>query len=248
MGEGFGIYDLGNDEYLAKYITSANVACGFHAGDPSTMSKTVDLLKANHVAIGAHPGNPDLLGFGRRIMKISAEDAKNYVIYQVGALKAFVEAAGLKLHHIKPHGALLTYSKFDDDVASAILEGVKCIDSNIYIYCPGPSSYFKYEKHAKKLGLRLVSEFYADLDYAPDGQLVVSQLAFKGQKEFDIGYRVQRVLCFMKSGRVTRTDGSEMEFEAESICVHGDRNYSAELVKRLNDAIRKQGIEISPIN
>jgi UPF0271 protein len=246
MGESLGIYKFGNDEIFAKYITTANVACGFHAGDPSTMKKTVDLLKMYGVAIGAHPGLPDIWGFGRRAMAISAEDARNYIIYQVGALKAFVEAAGLKLHHIKVHGALFTLSKFDDTLSRAILEGIRAVDPNLFIYCPGPLWLFKYEKHAKELGLNMVAEFYADLDYAPDGTLEISKLK-REDRSIDVTKSVKKVLRYLREGKVTKTDGTELEFEAKSISFHGDTPNAGDLVKTLRTELEKAGIRVVPV-
>lgn len=247
MGEGFGLYKFGNDEIVAKYITAANVACGFHAGDPTTMKKTVELLKEHNVAIGAHPGLPDRLGFGRRIMEISPDDARNYVIYQVGALKAFVETAGLKLHHVKPHGALYRISKFDSQLARAILEGIKAVDPNLFVYCPGPLWVFKYYKeHAKDLGLTIVTEFYADLDYAADGQLMSSKLR-QEDWSINVNERVERVLKFLQEGRVTSIDGTDLEFQVESICVHGDRPDAGKLIETLRKELQTAGIKVVPV-
>lgn len=247
MGESYSIYKFGNDEIAAEYITAANVACGFHAGDPTTMKKTIDLLKKHHVGIGAHPGLPDPLGFGRRVMAISPEDARNYVIYQVGALKAFVEAAGLKLQHVKPHGALFTLSKFDDTLSRAIMEGIKAVDPNLLVYCPGPLTLFKYEKNAKELGLTIVSEFYADLDYAPDGQLVASKLMKREDWSVDVKKYVERVLIYVREGKVKKTDGTELEFEAKSICVHGDTPNAGEVIKTLRTELEKAGIQVTSV-
>lgn len=247
MGESFGLYKFGNDEIAVKYITAANVACGFHAGDPTTMKKTVDILKRHNVSIGAHPGLPDILGFGRRVMAINAEDARNYVIYQVGALKTFVEAAGLKLHHVKPHGALFKMSKFDDTLSRAILEGIKAVDPNLLVYCPGPLWLFKYEKHGKDLGLTIVAEFYADLDYAPDGQLETSKLLSHEDRSIDISQSVERVLRYLREGKVRKTDGSDLEFEAKSICVHGDTANAGDLIKALRGELEKAGVQVVPV-
>ena len=207
------------------------------------MKKTVELLKTHGVAIGAHPGLPDVLGFGRRIMVINAEDARNYIIYQVGALKGFVEAAGLKLHHVKPHGALFTLSKFDDTLSRAILEGIRSVDSNLLVYCPGPPWLFKYEKYAKELGLKVVTEFYADLDYAPEGTLEVSKL--KGEdRSINVGKCVEKVLRYLREGKVTKTDGAELQFDAQSICVHGDAPNAGDLIKSLRTELEKAGVQL----
>jgi UPF0271 protein len=247
MGESFGLYKFGNDEIAVKYITAANVACGFHAGDPTTMKKTVDLLKNHNVAIGAHPGFPDVLGFGRRFMAISAEDARNYIIYQVGALKAFVEAVGLKLHHVKPHGALFTFSKFDDTLSRAVLEGIRAVDPNLLVYCPGPSWLFKYEEHAKDLGLTMVPEFYADLDYAADGQLSISKLLSHEDRSIDVGKCTEKVLRYLREGKVTKADGADLEFEAKSICIHGDTPNAGDLIRTLRTELDNAGIQVAPV-
>lgn len=247
MGESLGIYKFGNDELLAKYITSANVACGFHAGDPTTIKKTVDLLKAHNVSIGAHVGFPDILGFGRRIMAISPEEAFDYVVYQTGALKAFVENAGLKLHHVKPHGAFFTFSKFDDSLSRAILEAIRAVDPNLIVYCPGPPWLFKYEKNAKDLGLTLVNEVYGDRDYSPEGHLVVSKLLSQEDQFTYVKKCVERILRYLREGKMTRTDGVELEFLAKSICIHGDGPYAGDLVKNIRMEIEKAGIYVVPV-
>ncbi len=244
MGESLGVYRFGNDEVAARHITTANVACGFHAGDPNTIKRTVELLKRNGVAIGAHPGLPDVWGFGRRSMAINAEDARNYVIYQVGALKAFVEAAGMKLHHVKPHGALFTLSKFDDTLSRAVLEGIRDVDPRVLVYCPGPLSLFKYEKHAREMGLKIIAEFYADLDYTPAGTLQVSKLQGE-DRSFDVDRCVQRVKKFLREGKVTKTNGEELAFEAQSISLHGDSPEAGRLIQTLRAELEKDGVKFA---
>jgi UPF0271 protein len=181
IGEGFGNYAMPNDEAIMPLVTSANIACGFHAGDPLVMNKTVALAKQHGVAVGAHPGLPDLMGFGRRVMELAPEEIKNYLrrvmelapeeiknylIYQVGALKAFAEVQGLKLHHVKPHGAFFRSTKANEAQARAMVEAFLEIDPKLMLYCPGPPELYHppLAKAVAEMGMRLIPEFYADLN------------------------------------------------------------------------------------
>jgi UPF0271 protein len=245
IGESFGNYKLQDDEAVIKYITTANVACGFHAGDPIVMRNTVNLVKKYGVAIGAHPGLPDLMGFGRRRMMISVDDAKCYTIYQVGALKAFVEAAKMKLNHVKPHGAFYTVTKFDDNLARAVLEGILDIDPKLLFYMPGPLPIFKYPKIAEEMGIKVIGEFYADLPYNSDGTINIQRL-----KQAEDPMKVaQKVIKFMDTGKVTAVDGKEFEFtgDVKSICVHGDTPNVVEVLQTLRRELKKANIEVVPV-
>lgn len=164
LGESFGVYNLGNDEELMKYITSCNIACGFHAGDPSVMRKTVELAKKYNVAVGAHPGFPDMLGFGRRRMEITHQECKDYVTYQVGALKAFVEAYGLKLQHVKPHGRFWQVAAAEENVGRGLIESIIEVDPKMaFVGRRGAATNI-----AREMGLRVVLEIGADMQYKGD--------------------------------------------------------------------------------
>jgi len=173
MGESFGNWVMGNDAALFTFVTTANVACGFHAGDPVTLVRTVRLAKQNGVVVGAHPGLPDLLGFGRRAMKISAEDAYAYVVYQVGALQATLATEGMRLHHVKPHGAFYSVLKTDDELAEAVAEAIMQLSPEPMLYWPAPTD-SALPRAVRKRGGRVVGEIYVDLEYAPDGSLVTA--------------------------------------------------------------------------
>ncbi|NIN53647.1 MAG: 5-oxoprolinase subunit PxpA [Nitrososphaeria archaeon] len=244
MGEGFGNYKVGNDEEIMKHITSANVACGYHAGDPLIMRKTVKLAKQHGVAIGAHVGLPDLMGFGRREMKISVEEAKCYTIYQIGALKAFVEAVGMRLHHFKPHGAFWRISRLDEDIARAVLQGVEEADPKLnLIYCPAPISLFIYNKIAEELGMKVIGEFYVDLQYAPDGKTVSPRVS--ADLAVNPVKAAKRVIRYIDEGKVKAIDSVDIELgEVGSLCVHGDSPVAIEVLRVLRSELKKVNIEV----
>src|SRR4051794_15257632 len=168
MGEGFGPWPMGNDAQLMKYISSANVACGFHAGDPSTMRRTVEMAVENNVAVGAHPGYPDLQGFGRRNMSLSADEVHDIVLYQVAALMGICEASGTSLHHVKPHGALYNQAARSEHLSRAIAKAVKSLNGDLVLFGLSGSSMIG---ESQKLGLRTASEVFADRTYLSDGSL-----------------------------------------------------------------------------
>jgi UPF0271 protein len=197
MGEGFGNYKIGNDEELMKYITSASVACGFHAGDPCIMKRTVELAKRNGVAVGAHPGLPDILGFGRREMKISSEDAECYTTYQIGALKAFLKMYDMKLHHVKPHGAFFVMATKDEDLAEAFVNSVKATAPEAMMLLPAPLTYPLALK-GQKAGIRIIGQLYPDLTYNPDGSQIIERV----KKSVDPPQVCEKVLRFLREKKV----------------------------------------------
>lgn len=237
-GESFGNYKYGNDEALMKYLTSVNIACGFHAGDPRVMRKSVELAKKYGVAIGAHPGFPDLLGFGRRALEISAEEMRDYVVYQVGALKAFVEAAGMKLHHVGPHGAVAALGRRREEVAEAFVDAVREVDpALILLGRPGLPTY----DIAKKKGLRVASQVGLDIDYRPDKTAVIQ----REKKEMKVEEALRRLRKIIQEGKVIAVDGSEMEFCVDTLLVHGDTPNAIELCKAIRAELAKMGVEIT---
>lgn len=243
MGESFGTYTLGLDAQVARYISSANVACGFHASDPATMAKTVKVLKENGVAAGAHPGFPDLLGFGRRNMNISPADAKAYVQYQIGALQAFCKASGLPLQHVKPHGALYNMAGKDCALSRAICEGVAEVDDNLILLGLSGSEMLKA---AKDIGLRAAKEVFADRAYEEDGSLVARTKP--GAMITDEDEAIERVIGMVKHGKVKALTGKEIEIEANSICVHGDGEKALAFVKKIRTALEGENITIAPLH
>lgn len=236
MGESFGAYRIGCDEEVIKYITAANVACGWHGGDPMVMEKTVQMAKEHGVAVGAHPGYPDLMGFGRRKMAVSRSELKNYVLYQMGALNAFVTAAGMKLHHVGPHGAI---SQFDEENAIAICEAVGEFDDSLIIYAIAGSSLYK---RAKAEGLRVAGEIFADRAYMDDLSLVPRKMP--GSMIMDEDLAIARCIRMVKEGVVTGLSGKELEIAGDTLCVHGDGPKALLFVQKIREAFTAEGIEI----
>jgi UPF0271 protein len=237
LGESFGNYKYGRDEELMRYLTSANVACGFHAGDPRVMRKTVLMAKEYGVAVGAHPGFPDLLGFGRRMMDCSAEEMKDYLVYQLGALKAFVEGAGLKLHHVGPHGSFSAHAIRREEVAQAIIDGIIEVDPElILVGRPGLAPY----EIAKQRGLRVASQVGVDLDYRPDRTAIIQ----REKKEMEPKEAVRRVRKLIEEGKIIASDGTDMEFRVDTLLVHGDTPNAIEVCKAVRAELVKMGVEI----
>jgi UPF0271 protein len=238
MGESYGLYSLGDDEAFMKYISSANVACGFHAGDSSVMRKTVGLARRDGVQVGAHPGLPDLQGFGRREMNLTAEEVYDIVVYQVGALKAFVEAAGMKLHHVKPHGSLYGLAHRREELAQAVCRAVKDIDPRLYLYIMKKGLIGEV---ARTMGLRCVFELYADLGYDAQGNLVITR-HHEAQTANAVAGRVVRMV---KEGRVKTVDGGDIAIEGNSVCVHSDTPGSIEIVRAVRQGLEEAGFQVA---
>ncbi|KAI1204734.1 LamB/YcsF [Annulohypoxylon truncatum] len=217
MGEGFGRWKMGPDEELMRYVDVANVACGFHAGDPSTMVRTVRLAKQHGVRVGAHPGMPDLLGFGRRRMNIAPDDMYASVLYQVGALAGILAAEGVPLNHVKPHGELYFYVQRDADIRNAVLCAVKAFNVPIYGL---PTKHMVED--CQRLGLKLIPEFYADLNYDDEAQLMSVAESVPAIPQLVAG----RISMFVKSGQVYSKSGKRVDIPVDrqgfSICIHSD--------------------------
>jgi len=237
MGEGFGLYKVGDDAKIMEYITTANVACGFHAGDSSVMRQTVALAKKNGVAVGAHPGFPDLQGFGRREIKMTSQEIKDIMTYQIGALQAFVEASGMKLHHVKPHGVLYGMAVRDENIFRPSGEAILETDPYLYLYI---MKHGVVPKMAEQMGVKVVYEFFADLDYDGQGNLVISRT----HKEADPKPTVDRCLRMLKDGKVKTLDGTDIDIFANSICVHSDTPGATDTLKELRKAFKAEGVEI----
>lgn len=242
LGESFGAYKIGLDSEVIPYISSANIACGYHASDPMVMSKTVRMCKEYNVAVGAHPGFYDLMGFGRRNMSVSPEEAKNYVMYQIGALDAFCKANNVKIQHIKPHGALYNMAGKDYSLAKAVCEGIAQINDEYILLGLSGSELLKA---AEDTGLRYASEVFADRGYMDDGSLVPRTM--KGAMITDEDLMLKRVISMVKNGTVESVTGKIIPIKADSICVHGDGEKAVEFVKRIRKELTEAGIEIAPI-
>lgn len=242
MGESFGAWKMGHDAELMDFVSSVNIACGFHAGDATTIRKTVETAVKKGVAIGAHPSFPDLQGFGRREMKLSSQEIFDIVLYQVSAIKGVCEAFGAKLHHVKPHGALYNLAAKDAEMSRSIAEAVKTINENLIFY--GLSGSFLISE-AEKLGLKTASEVFADRTYQTDGNLTPRNQPNALIKNTEIA--VEQVLQMIQHQTVTTTNGEIIPIKAETICIHGDRENTLEVARIINQNLTENGIEISTI-
>ena len=239
LGESFGACTIGRDEEVLPYITSANIACGYHAGDPTVMHRTVSLCKQYGVKVGAHPGLPDLMGFGRRNLSISPEEAADCVTYQIGALKAFCDAVDVPLHHVKPHGALYNMASRDRALADAICAAIqKAAPEAVLLALSGS----RMVEAAQAIGLPVASEVFADRGYAPDGTLVPS--GTPGAVIEDEDQAIARVLRMATQGSVFANDGTPVELQADSVCVHGDGPQALAFVQKLHAALPAAGVEL----
>jgi UPF0271 protein len=239
LGEGFGIYTLGQDEKIMDFVSSANIACGWHAGDPIIMRNTVKMAKLKNVAVGAHPSYPDRLGFGRRYMKISGEEARNYILYQIGALSAFVKAEGLKLQHVKPHGALYNAMVKDEELTRGIVEALLEFDKTLIFVGPSLSRPLEV---AKEMGARVAHEVFADRAYNSDGTLVSRNM--KNAVLHNKHEIARRVISMIKDGGIKSVNGEWVELKVDTICIHGDTPEALEIVEHINKRLIEEGIEI----
>ncbi len=242
MGESFGSYTLGNDPEIIRAITSANIACGFHAGDPLVMGKTVRLAVENGVGVGAHPGFPDLLGFGRRKLETFPHEITHYLIYQIGALKAFAETQRTALQHVKPHGALYNMAAVDVTVAQEVVEAVKMVDRDL-ILVTQPGSVL--EKTAREAGLRVAREVFPDRAYLSDGRLAPRRM--EGAVIHDPATVKERVLRLIREGTLVTIDGKTISLEADTLCVHGDTPGAAKLALLIRQELEREGISVLPM-
>ena len=228
MGEGFGLYPMGDDEAMMPHITVANVACGFHASDPVVMHRTVRLAKRFGVRVGAHPSLPDLQGFGRREMKVGREELRDILLYQIGALTAFLKAEGMTLNHVKPHGALYGMAARQDETAHAIADAAAVFGVPVY----GMAGTL-HETVYPARGLGFVPEFYADLDYAGNGTLIIT----REHVAVEPAEAAARCLRAIREGKVRSVDGNDIPVRAESICVHSDTPNAVSVAKAVRGAL-----------
>ncbi|MCX2740368.1 LamB/YcsF family protein [Pontibacter anaerobius] len=242
MGESFGAWRMGNDEELLQYVSSANIACGFHASDPATMKQTVRLALRSGVAVGAHPGLPDLAGFGRREMAVSGEEVCDLVVYQIGALAAFAKAEGAKLHHVKPHGALYNMAATNQELAEAIAEAVSKVKPELILYGLAGSELIRA---GEKYGIRTASEVFADRTYQQDGTL--TPRSQPNALINDHRQAVQQVLRMVQEGTVLSQQGTEVAIKADTICIHGDGPQALPFAIRIRERLTSEGIHISAL-
>ena len=242
MGESFGAYRIGADDEVFPFITSANVACGFHGGDPSVMRTTLHRARHHGVAIGAHPGFPDLIGFGRRNMDASAQEVYDLVVYQVGALLGFARAAKMPMQHVKAHGALYNMAALNADMAAAIARAVRDVDRQMVLFGL-PGSFLISE--GESAGLTTACEAFADRNYMSDGTLVSRKRP--DAHVHDTNEAVTRAVRMVNEGVVRSIDGQEVKLRADTICIHGDGAHAAAFAEALNAAFVREGINVAAL-
>lgn len=237
MGESFGRYTLGNDESLIPFVNTVHVACGYHAADPGTMLRSVQLAKRHGVELGAHVSYPDLMGFGRRRMNLSEAEVFEICVYQIGALLGFCRAEGTPLTHVKPHGELYLTALRDEGTARGIVRAVKAVDPGLMLLLYGPI----VAAECKRAGVAMVHEAYVDLDYTPDGSLVLE----RKKAARDPAVIAARAVDLLKRGGVNAIDGSWLEYPVQSICLHGDGPNAVELAKTVRQGIVDAGYDLA---
>lgn len=239
MGESFGAWSLGQDAAILPFVTSANIACGFHAGDPSVMRQTVRAALSQHVALGVHPGLPDLVGFGRRELAISPEEAFDMVVYQLGALAAVARSEGGRLHHLKAHGALYNMAATNAALAQAIAEAVHRTQPELVVYGLANS---ELTKASEKLGLQTAHEVFADRTYQANGTLTPRRQP--DALITDANVALAQVLRMVREGQVRSQQGTDVAIRADTICLHGDGAHALEFAQRLHGALREAGVRL----
>lgn len=242
MGESFGLYKIGNDDDLLDYVTSVNIACGLHAGDPSTMRRTLGSAIEKGVATGSHPGYPDKQGFGRRFMEVSPQEAYDFVVYQIGALQGFAQALGGRLQHVKPHGALYNAAAMDGPLAEAIAAAVRDVDDRLLLFGLSGSELIAA---GEKAGVRTANEAFADRKYQSDGTLTSRRRPDALVTEPEEA--VAQAIRIVKQGKVRTTDGADVEVHADTICIHGDRPDALPLARLIRQRLESDGIEVKAV-
>jgi len=245
LGEGFGAWKMGDDEQLMKHITSANVACGWHGGDPLVMNRVVRIAKETGVSVGAHPGYPDLLGFGRRTLNCTFDELKNYLIYQVGALEAFCKIHGVKMAHVKPHGRMYLDAFDKKDQARAIAEAIVEYNPELfYIAFAGAPGKIMTEA-AREMKLKVAYEAFPDRAYTPQGDLV--NRAIPGSVIKDPQVAAERALRMVKEHRVIAVDDTSINIDVQTLCIHGDSPGAADLARVIRETLTKNGVKVVPL-
>lgn len=242
LGESFGNYKIGMDEEVIPLISSANVACGYHASDPIVMQKTIAMTKKFGTVVGAHPGFPDLMGFGRRNLSVSPAEAKAYTLYQLGALDAFCRTQGVKLQHVKPHGALYNMAAKDYELARGICEAIYEFDKDLIVLALSGGQLIRA---GQDIGLRTALEFFSDRAYEEDGTLVNRRK--EGAVITDENEALARVVRMIKENKLTAITGKDISIKADSVCVHGDGVKALEFVKKIREKLTDEQIAIKPL-
>lgn len=239
LGESFGSWTMGQDEQMLDIVTSANIACGFHAGDPLVMVRTCELAHANNVRIGAHVGYRDLAGFGRRAMDYDTAELRAETIYQLGALQAAAETVGAHVSYVKPHGALYNRIAHDETQASAVIEAITAVDPSLKLMGLAGSPVLEW---AQQAGLDTISEAFADRAYNPDGSLASRKQP--GAVHHDPDIAAAQALAFATGETITAIDGTQLQVNADSICLHGDNPAAVQLARRIAETLENQGISL----
>ncbi len=238
-GESFGRWALGDDETFLPHVSSVNVACGFHAGDPVTMRRTVRIARQHGLGVGAHPGLPDLLGFGRRVMSIDADELVDSILFQIGALSAIAATEGVKLAHVKPHGALYKMLSVDPKLSATVGKSISQFDPKLFlVLLAGAGS-----DAAEAAGARVVREAFIDLDYDAEGGLIIERIATPRNPEM-VAARAVRLVT---EGKLTTVAGNDIEIKASTLCLHGDRPNSSEVARVVQKTLGENGIKMAPL-
>lgn len=245
MGESFGAYRLGRDEEVIQFITSANIACGFHAGDPVVLNRTVSLAAAHSVAVGAHPGFADLKGFGRRSMDCTPEEIGADIIYQIGAIQAFCAVHKVRLQHVKPHGALYNMAVGNEPLARAIARAVAAVDPSLLLVTLAGSEAEMMARICREEGVRVVFEAFPDRVYTAEGRLASRRLP--GAVITDAALAAERAVRMATEGRIVASDGSILEMEIDTLCVHGDTPTALALVQEISGGLTEAGVVLAPM-
>ncbi|WP_116520092.1 LamB/YcsF family protein [Achromobacter insuavis] len=239
MGESYGAWSMGNDAAVLAFVSSANIACGFHGGDPATMRKTVAAALKQGVALGAHPSLQDLVGFGRRAIPITPDEAYDITVYQIGALAGVAASQGARLHHVKAHGALYNMAAKDENLARAICQAVKDVDASLVLYGLAGS---KLVDAARAIGLAAANEVFADRSYQDDGSLTPRTRA--GAMIEDVDQAVAQVVRMVQEGKVRSVDGKDVAVQADTLCIHGDQPNALVFARAIREALERAGIAV----
>ncbi|MEH3001595.1 5-oxoprolinase subunit PxpA [Bacillus pumilus] len=239
LGESFGQYTIGADEQILEYVTSANIACGFHAGDPTVMRKTVRMALDKGVQIGAHPGLQDLVGFGRRPMAISAEEAYDLVVYQIGALSAFLKAEGGTMQHVKPHGALYNMAAKNTELSESIAKAVYHVDPSLVLFGLSGS---ELALAGERIGLQVAHEVFSDRTYQADGTLTSRREPHALIEDDERA--VQQVVRMVREGKVHTVQGEDISLKADTVCIHGDGSHALQFAKIITSKLKEASIHL----
>lgn len=241
MGESFGLYKMGNDEEMMQYISSANIACGYHAGDPHVIRQTIELCKKYNVGVGAHPGFPDLVGFGRRYLNFTSSEISDYIIYQIGALREFATMYDMPVQHCKLHGALFMMAMEDRKIATAFLKTIYKINPNMIVFALNNS---EVAVVGEKMGIPIAYEAYSDREHTKSGSIVLTRT---GPSISDYNQMAERVVKMVQERKVTTYDGKEANLKVQTVCIHGDTEGAPKLAKVITEALTRQEIQVTSI-